>query len=70
VDVVSLLVQLPDANEVGVEARDVVDSVEAAVLPVLVGEQHHPAPLNLDHRAVPETHRADDAAVELGEGGA
>jgi hypothetical protein len=66
-DVVALFIHLTDADEVGVEARDVVDSVEAAVLPILVGEQNHLASLDLDHRAVAEPHHLDHAVVELGE---
>ena len=38
--------------------------------PHLCKEQHRPMPLDLDHRAVLEPYRPNEATVELGEGSA
>jgi hypothetical protein len=37
------------------------------VLTIPAGEQHGADPLNFNHRAISEVHRASDVGVELGE---
>jgi len=52
VDVVAVVVQLTNADEVGVEARDVADIRQLPVFASLASEQNHPAPFNVDDRAI------------------
>jgi hypothetical protein len=67
-DLVTGFVKLPDGDDVGRESRQVVDVREGSMFPGFASEEHGPDPFDPSDRAIPEPHRAGDAAVKVGEG--
>lgn len=63
----STLVKLTDADDVGSEARDVVDVVGGVMLVGFEGEQDDAATLDVDDGTIAKAHRAGDASVDVGE---
>ena len=59
---------LPQADDVGGEARDVVHPAERPVLSASALEEDRDAPLNVNHRAIAKLDYAADAGVQVGEG--
>ena len=69
-DLVLVLIKLADAHNVSREPWDVVDPAQLPVLAALELEEDGTAPLDRHDGAVPETHGAAHAGVQLGEDGA
>jgi hypothetical protein len=60
-----ILVQLAAIDDVGGEARDVVDIDEQSVLPILSREENCAASLNPHDGAIAESYCADNASVKI-----